>query len=373
MKGFKKFLTVALTLAMVVGLIGLQSPTKVKATEGDPVFTVWVNGKDIKANEAKKIEAAYYKSATTQYKAMYSGGKLNVLVTTGDIDTVSELVALIDEKGKASKEAVSKGAELAKAKIKEGTITVTSSKKAGTFYVWVYETKKDPKTKKTVVVNETGSTGTEVKPVSYKGVAKMADKGLILTEKKITEGYSKTAKSVTKFETLPTKNVVLYIANKGDAAADATCEYVVTTPTGQNEAVKAAVSEKTITITVPETVGSEKGESFKFTVTNKQSQAKANFTVTVKIPVIEGKKEITASTSNVTETYKIMLGKTEVKDDAVKLSLKSGPKDVTLGADGKSLVVKSTAEAGTAKLVVKIGEKEIATLDVTIKAAPKAE
>ena len=456
MKKFKKFLTVVLTLAMVVGLFGVQSAMKAKAADeltvtaaelaptpnahiqltvkdgetpvesgitwkvegkrdnsttvadggmlaigsnevagtvlsitaeiGDEGskktgtlnltvvamageaydFTVWVNGKDIKANAAKNIKAALYKtSASIEHITRYSGGKWNILVTDTSVTDAAALIKLIDKKGKADKNAtaVKNGAELAKAKMKDGVITVTSNKKAGKFYVWVYETKKVGKD--VVVINDANKK--KIEPVKYTGISKMANKGLVLSDKVNAQGFT-TDKSLAKLDTLPAKEITLYILNKGDAAADKDCTYSVTVPEGQTK-VKAVVNNatKTVAITVAKDAGSDKGTAYKLTITNDQSQQKATFTLTVKNPTIAGEKEITIAKSNVEETYKVMTGKTEVKDAV--LSMKEQNVTGVTFADNK-LTVAPTAQAGTVTIELKAGSDVIASFTVTIKAAP---
>lgn len=376
MKKFRKFMTVVLTLAMVVGLFGVQSAMKAKAVDeiqiskkvesarvepnnnieltatynSNPIqgeitwkvagnksagttitsggmltigtdetigteltitakatietvektgtlkltvvamageaydFTVWVNGKDIKANEAKKIAAAYYKTSENQQEhiAPYSGGKWNILVTDDTITTAEQLIALVDDKGKVNKnaDAVKNGALLAKAKMKDGVITVQSNKNAGVFKVWVYETKKNA-AKKTEVVNRNG-----VAPTSYTGIAKMAHKGIVLNDTVIAEYYTTTVKGLTKVTVDEGSNKTLYIVNKGTVAVDSDCLYEVIAPDTAEGKVTFVVSEDKKSVTIQALPGSAgtgtKGTSYKFTLVNKQSSVKISFTVTVK-------------------------------------------------------------------------------------------
>lgn len=456
MKKFRKFMTVVLTLAMVVGLFGVQSAMKAKAEaqdvltvtaeegldptpnaniqltvkEGDdPVgletidwtvegkednnttvneagvltigsdekigadltitattkdslktgslvlkvvamageaydFTVWVNGKDVKANASKNIKEALYKtSKSIEHITNYSGGKWNILVTDTSVEDKTALKKLIDTKGKVDKNAtaVKNGADLAKAKMKDGVITVTSNKKAGEFYVWVYETKKKGKDVEVVDRNN-------VAPVRYDGISKMANKGIVLADKANAQGYT-TDKSLAKLDTLPDQQITLYILNKGDAAADKDCTYSVTVPSGQTK-VKAVVDNatKTVAITVAKDAGSEKGTAYKLTIMNDQSQQKATFTLTVKNPTIAGEKEITIPKSGSAEaTYKVMTGKTELKD--VTLTMKEAVDGVTI--EKNKLTVASTAKAGKVTIVLKgNSDAVIASFEVDIKTAP---
>lgn len=103
---------------------------------------VWVNGKDVKGSKDGKTPAQLYKTESFDKVMMSAGGKWQVAVTVvgeaGEIG-VEDFMKGFDDKGKRTDAKAAK--EVASAKIKEGTVTVTAGKKAGKIQVWVYEIK----------------------------------------------------------------------------------------------------------------------------------------------------------------------------------------------------------------------------------------
>lgn len=104
-------------------------------------FSVWANGRDIKDDKKTPYvdETARYKTGEIQHIAMSTGGKWNVVVTDSSVSTVSQFLNMFDEKAKFTDPNAKETKQIASAKIKDGTITVTGGKKAGRVNVWVYE------------------------------------------------------------------------------------------------------------------------------------------------------------------------------------------------------------------------------------------
>ncbi len=104
-------------------------------------FSVWANGRDIKDDKKTPYvdETARYKTGELQHIAMSTGGKWNVVVTDSSVSTVSQFLNMFDDKAKFTDPNAKETKQIASAKIKDGTITVTGGKKAGRVNVWVYE------------------------------------------------------------------------------------------------------------------------------------------------------------------------------------------------------------------------------------------
>lgn len=126
---------------------GLGGGTTPNPSPSGPVFSyagdfsVWANGRDIKDDKKTPYidETARYKTGELQHIAMSTGGKWNVVVTDSTVASVSQFLNLFDAKGKFSDPSAKETKQIASAKIKDGTITVTGGKKAGRVNVWVYE------------------------------------------------------------------------------------------------------------------------------------------------------------------------------------------------------------------------------------------
>lgn len=158
----------------------------------------------------------------------------------GSVTSTGKFIELFDN-GKLNKSAAAAGKELASAKIKDGVLTVTAGKKAGCFAVWVYETKKDPLTKKTVILNETckdeeyWGDGYWVEPLPYVFESVLGAKDLAFTTDpskvkptnvKEVDGMAGTISSPDKEVTLTYKigattqeETVVYVAGKSTAFA----------------------------------------------------------------------------------------------------------------------------------------------------------
>lgn len=106
-------------------------------------LSVWSGGKDVKDNKKTDAdETAYYKTTVYEHTAMCSGGKWSAVVTGTDIDSAEKLLALYDENSKLTadgKKVIADAKKIASAKIKDGTVTVTAGKNAGTVNVWIVE------------------------------------------------------------------------------------------------------------------------------------------------------------------------------------------------------------------------------------------
>lgn len=248
-KLFKRIAATAMAATMAASAVSFTT-VSASAASSDPAFTVWANGKDVKANTKKNIEEKLNKTASVQHEGMFSGGKWNVMVTDTTIAKADDLVACFDAKGKLTETAKTMQRNMkniATAKIKNGKITVTAGKEAGEFTVWVYEVKN-----KAVVNTKT------VTPQSYYGITKMAPGSLNVSEKsddmdkKIDAKY--TVKEITEGE-----SVTVYVCDK-KAAIDADATITATATGATVEAVERnphafkitadAASNKTAKVTI---------------------------------------------------------------------------------------------------------------------------
>lgn len=254
----------------------------------DTAFTVWANGKDVKAKKATDQKDHYYKTDFIDYEGAYTGGKWTVVVTTTETTDVLKLFNTTKDSGgndvysskmtDAGKTEVKEAKEIASAKIKEGRITVTAGKKAGEFKVWLYEVK----AKK--IVNTT-----TVKPVSFSGETFVAANSLSLSASKVAEdGDTGLLKAAAKSKLADIKSgekVTYYIADAKNNITPS-CAYTATvTINGTKQEV--TVSDNEISFTP-----SAEGKA-KITVTCEESGKKGTFSVKVVKP-----DEKTASSSS---------------------------------------------------------------------------
>ncbi len=238
---------------------------------------VWANGKDVKDDKktADIDETAFYKTYSYQQVGNFSGGKWAVAVTLTDIDTTDKFAALFDDKGKLTpdgKTAAGKAKKLASAKIKDGKVTVTAGKEAGTVNVWVYELKN-----KKVVVDKSLNIAPMKKTV---GVYMASASPVLAQPEDLTDGVLATGKKAVTKLTLLYKNgsssqegVTLAIGDKKTKFDDA-ATFTTEIKEGENSAVK--VSQGTNEITVSPV----KAGKSTVTLTNVQSGKKTKLTVT---------------------------------------------------------------------------------------------
>lgn len=296
MKNLKKLMTLVLTLAMVLGIVGVQKNAKVFAegSEGGEVpaakeanFVVWANGKDDKKAETPIIR----KSDSMEYAGPYAGGKWAVVVTTADIDTKSEFLELFKDAETKAKldtknDAIVKGKKLATAKLSNGVITVTAGKaeQETNFMVWLYEIRKDGKN--TVVVDKTFTVkdaSVTVEPVSFTGKVKVANTGIVFSEKD-TDKLGKISSGTTKVEiTEGVEEVSFYYGDKKVVVSD-TATYTVTldTKTAQYATLATDSAKGVITISATKAKDENKASTVKVIVVNNESGKKATLSITVK-------------------------------------------------------------------------------------------
>lgn len=190
---------------------GPSTPTEPGKENTDKV--VWVNGKDTKANAKTGTPASLYKSENYEQVMMSAGGKWQVAVTPATVATVEDFMKEFDDKGKITKAKDYKN--LASAKVKEGTVTVTAGKEGGEINVWVYEVKA-----KAVVNTE------DVKPVATKFTVKVAPTMVVTaTPVKVTDGAVPAIAKADKLEKsyAPGSEVLAYFGDKKAATSlDAT-------------------------------------------------------------------------------------------------------------------------------------------------------
>lgn len=239
---------------------------------------VWANGKDVKDNKktADIDETAFYKTYSYQQVGNFSGGKWAVAVTMADIDTVDEFTALFDDKGKLTpdgKTVTGKAKKLASAKIKDGKVTVTAGKEAGTVNVWVYELKN-----KKVVTNAS----LNIAPMKKTVCVRMASVSPVLAQPEdLTDGVLAQGKKAVSKITLLYKNgsasqegMTLAIGDKKTRFDDA-ATFTVEIKEGENAVARVSQGINEIT------VAPVKAGKASITLTNVQSGKKAKLTVTV--------------------------------------------------------------------------------------------
>lgn len=273
-KLFKRIAATAMAATMAASAVSFTTVSASAAS--NPTFTVWANGKDVKANAKKNIEEKLNKTASVQHEGMFSGGKWNVMVTDTTIAKADDLVACFDAKGKlteTAKKMQTKMKKIATAKIKNGKITVTAGKEAGEFTVWVYEVKN-----KAVVNTKT------VTPTPYSGITKMAPGSLNVSEKsddmdkKIDAKY--TVKEITEGE-----SVTVYVCDK-KAAIDADATITATATGATVEAVKSNSHSFKITADA-----ASKSKTAKVTITCAESGRTLKLSYKIKAKATEEKKD----------------------------------------------------------------------------------
>lgn len=193
-----------------------SEPTPAGEENTDKV--VWVNGKDTKASKDGTIPASLYKTEQFDQVMMSAGGKWQVAVTDSTIETVEAFIEKTKD-GKFDAATAKASKEFASAKIKDGTVTVTAGKKAGTVNVWVYEVKNK------AVVNDTfGEAKVEPKATAF--TVKVAPTMVTTAGKTTVEGNAiKAIASPTKLEKgydAGSEVTVYFGDKKADASVDAT-------------------------------------------------------------------------------------------------------------------------------------------------------
>ncbi|MCM1335457.1 MAG: hypothetical protein NC084_05580 [Bacteroides sp.] len=246
-------------------------------------FSVWANGRDIKDDKKTTDvdETAKYKTGEIQHIAMSTGGKWNVAVTDTSISTASQFMGLVDAKGKFTDPNAKEVKQIASAKIKDGTITLTAGKQAGSVNVWVYEINQ----KQVIYLPERN-----VVPKCYSAEVKLAPSSPTLAEvgdvtmRKLNTG----AKAVTKLtmayndgSRATQESKQLALGDKKDSP-DITSGYTVTYKNGDKTetptVVQARVSADNATVTItPTGVGKTT-----LNIVNIQSGKAAKLTVEVK-------------------------------------------------------------------------------------------
>lgn len=245
-------------------------------------FSVWANGRDIKDDKKTPYvdETTYYKTGVIQHIAMSTGGKWNVVVTDTTVSTASDFMRLVDDKGKFTDPNAKETKQIASAKIKDGTITLTAGKKEGRVNVWVYEINQ----KQIIYLPQKN-----VVPRYYAAEVKMAPSSPVLAEdgditmRKLNAG----AKTVTKLtmayndrsNTQETKKLALGDKkDTPDITSSYTVSYVNGDKTNTPTVVAARISADNTTVTItPTGVGKTT-----LNIVNTQSGKVAKLTVEVK-------------------------------------------------------------------------------------------
>lgn len=204
---------------------GGSEPTP--AGEENSDYVVWVNGKDNKASKDGKTPASLYKTESFDKVMMSAGGKWQVAVTDTTVTKVEDFVKLFDDKGKFDKTTASKMKQIASAKIKEGTVTVTAGKSAGMVNVWVYEVKNKKVVASTVEGNAFyGKLEGDVAPEPVEFTVKVAPGMVTTTEAtKVKDGVVEniaTAKKLKKSYKAGDEVIVYFGDKKNAVSTDAT-------------------------------------------------------------------------------------------------------------------------------------------------------
>lgn len=271
-KLFKRIAATAMAATMAATAVSVTTITAAAKTQTTYDFTVWANGKDVKANAKKNIEEALYKTATLEHEGMFSGGKWAVMVTDDTIAEAEDLVDCFTDKGALTTDAKQMQKDMknvASAKIKDGKITVTAGKEAGEFFVWVYEIKN-----KAVVNTET------VTPTCYKGITKMAPGSLNVTDEEDNMDAAVKTKYANKTVTVD-EATTLYICDT-KAEIDPNATITVTCDTESVEIGTVSKKPHAFTITASEPV-----KKFKVTITCAESGKKMSLTLSAVAAVEE--------------------------------------------------------------------------------------
>ena len=246
-------------------------------------FSVWANGRDIKDDKKTPYvdETARYKTGEIQHIAMSTGGKWNVAVTDSTVSTVSQFLNMFDSKGKFTDPNAKETKQIASAKIKDGTITVTGGKKAGRVNVWVYEINQ-----KQVIYLPQYS----VAPRMYAAEVKMSAGSPVLAEEgsftyrvlnKGAKAVSKLTLAYNEYSRTAQEPVTLELGDKKetpDMTTSYTVDYKNADKTTDASVVRVRISADNSTVTVtPVGVGKST-----VSIINTQSGKAAKLTVEVK-------------------------------------------------------------------------------------------
>lgn len=323
---------------------GLGSGSTTAPTTGSPVFSyasefsVWANGRDIKDDKKTLYidETAQYKTGELQHIAMFTGGKWNVVVTDSTVSTVSQFLNMFDDKGKFTDPNAKETKQIASAKIKDGTITVTGGKKAGRVNIWVYEINQ-----KQIIYLPQYS----VAPKMYAAEVKMAPSSPVLAEegsftyRVLNKGAKAVSKLTLAYGAGTSDSVKLELGDKKDTP-DITTAYTVdyknADKTTDASVVRVRISADNSTVTVtPTGVGKST-----VSIINTQSGKAAKLTVEVKPTrrVIFDSRYVTVS---------------DVTDKNAPVALYSGDSVI----DGGSILV--TAVEGAEVDEIQIGGKSM--------------
>lgn len=320
-----------------------ETPAGDEPTVGESVVkeaTVWVNGKDVKANEKKGIVAAKNKTATLTLeeiglnKTITDGYKYVISVTGTDVTDVAKA---FDSKGKGLKSNLAKAA----VKAKDSSVTITAGKEAGSAVIWVAEVDKKAKT-----------VGAYAK---INCTVKMAPSKFTIEVPK-----TESAEAITKKTTLTvgsTLTLAVNVSKPETVDADTTYTWSVKLPKNaaidKNIAFEEGETEGTCTFTFKEMVNATKAESYTITCVNDQSQKKSTFKVTVV-------NDITAVTIGDAETIAIA-DATEAKQTAtVKATIATNAgANVADSTDKIKVYIAGTDKIGAGEgYTLTVGEKK---------------
>lgn len=329
-------------------------------------FSVWANGRDVKDDKKTPYidETALYKTGQIQHIAMSTGGKWNVAITDSTIATASDFMRLVDEKGKFTDPNAKETKQIASAKIKDGTITLTAGKKEGRVNVWVYEINQ-----KQVIYLPQQS----VVPRYYAAEVKMSPSSPVLAEvgditmRKLNAG-AKTVSKLTMAE--GDGSTQLALGDKKDTP-DITSSYTVTYKNGDKTetptVVSARVSADNSTVTVtPTGVGKTT-----LNIVNTQSGKAAKLTVEVKPKYRVDFDSRLVTVSDITDKnnpVSVQSGGLVIDGASIQITAVEGAEVDEIQIDGKSMKSGSTYKVKGAAVEIVAGK----TYPITIVGADKA-
>lgn len=350
------------------GSSGSTGPVFSYATE----FSVWANGRDIKDDKKTPDidETVRYKTGELQHIAMSTGGKWNVAVTDSTVATASDFMRLVDDKGKFTDPNAKETKQIASAKIKDGTITLTAGKKEGRVNVWVYEINQ-----KQVIYLPQKS----VVPKMYAAEVKMSAGSPVLAEvgditmRKLNTGakaVSKLTMSYNDRSRAGQESKRLALGDKKDTP-DITSSYTVTYKNGDKTETPTVVSARisadntTVTIT-PTGVGKTT-----LSIVNTQSGKAAKLTVEVK-PMYQVEFDSRLVTVNNVNDKKnpvsVQSGDSLIDGASIQVTAVEGAEVDEIQIEGKSMKSGATYKIKGADVQIVAGK----TYPITVVGSDKA-
>lgn len=277
-------LTVKLSATVAAASTGEDDDDEDVDINSDKV--VWVGGKDVR-NKTDATKSVYYKTESYQHYGLYAGGKWTPVVTTTTVDKAAFIGLFTNGKFNTKDTAIDGAKNIAKAKIKDGLVTVTAGKTAGKVRVWIAEVNNKR------LVTSTASTADNVNAFAeYKIDPQYVDFevkqgssaiALTSTEIKAENGvFAKVTDVVKKCELEKGKSETFYIADS-KVAISADNTFTISQTDKDKTYVTYDYDETTqkLIVTAKDNKDGKK-VSAKVTIINDQTGKKMSFSVTVK-------------------------------------------------------------------------------------------